>query len=91
MEFKYKIKDLIDDMVVGIENTIDSYDKDTTLEEYYIDGTVSSNGSLSCSIISNTYKAPQTSNISNMPPSNKEHNTFCINNVYLQRLPINET
>ena len=52
--------DLIHDMVVGIENNIDSYDKDAILEEDYIDGTMSSSGSLSCSITSNTHKPYKT-------------------------------
>ena len=83
--------DLFDNMVVGIENTIDSYDKDATLEEDYIDGTMSSSGSLSCYITFNTHKPLKTSNISSMPPSKKEHNAFHTDNVYLQWLPIKET
>ena len=84
MGFKNKTMDLFDDTIIGIESNGDSYDKDATLEEAYIDGTMSTSGSFSFSIISKTYKPPSTSNISNISPLNREHNAFPIDTVYLQ-------
>ena len=52
---------------------------------------MSSSGFITSSTSSNTHASPNTSKLSNMPPSNKEPNAFHIHNVYPQGLPLKET
>lgn len=66
-------------------------DKDTFLEKYHINEPISSDGFLDTSTSSNTRAPPNTSNLSNMPPSNKEPNYFHVHYAYPQGLLLKET
>lgn len=52
---------------------------------------MSSNGSKETSTSSNMTSPSKVSNLSNMPPPNKAPNSFSINYVYPQGLPLKET
>ena len=80
IELKHKIQDLIDNGIIDASN--DSCDEDTFLEKYHINEPMSSDVFLDTSTSSNTHASPNTSKLSNMPPSNKEPNSFHIDYVY---------
>ena len=82
---------LIDDEVVDLGTSSDSCGEDNSLEQDYIDEPTSSSSSITSSTSSNMCKLPKSSNIFNVPPSNKEPNTFCVDYVYPQGLPLKET
>jgi hypothetical protein len=68
---KYKVQDLIDDEIVDLRTSNDSCGDDTSLEQDYVDDPISSSGSITSSDSSNTHASPNTSKLSNMPPSKK--------------------
>jgi hypothetical protein len=91
IELKHKVQDLIDNEVVDLRTSSDLCGEDTSLEQDYVDDPMSSSGSITSSTSSNTHASPNTSKLSNMPPSNKEPNAFHVHNVYPQGLPLKET
>ncbi|MDF3675379.1 hypothetical protein [Enterobacter hormaechei] len=74
-----------------IRTSSDSCAVDTSLEQDFVDEPMSSSASITSSTSSNTHASPNTSKLSNMPPSNKEPNAFHIDYVYPQGLPLKET
>ena len=88
-ELNNKIQDLFDDGI--IQKPKSSSIKDTTLKLDQHHETMSSNGSNATSTSPNTYASLNTSNISNIPPSNKEPNSLYVDLSYPQGLPLKET
>ena len=82
---------LIDDEIVNLRISSDSFGEDTSLEQNYIDDPMCSSGSITSSTSSKTHASPNTSNLSNMPPSNKKSGAFHMQYVYPQGLPLKET
>ena len=74
-----------------IDTSDDSCDEDTSLEKDYIDEPMSSSGSITSPISSNTNVSHNTSKLSNITPSNKECSAFHMEYVYPQRIPLKET
>ena len=88
-KLKNKIQDLFDNGIIQKYKL--SSTRDSTLKKDQHHETMSSNGSNATSTSSNMPSPSKVSNLSNITPSNKALNSFTIDYVYLQGLPIKET
>ena len=90
IELKHKVQDLIDDKIFGLDISSDPCVEDTSPKQDHVYNPMSSSGSITSSTSSNTHAPPNTSNLSNMPLSNKELNAFHVHYAYPQGLPLKE-
>lgn len=90
MELKHKIQNLIDDDLIKIENPKESSNEDTYLKQDQTYEHMSSSGPLIAFTYSIIPPFHIEEKLSNIPPSNKDPNSFHNDYVYPQGLPLKE-